>query len=288
MFPNLNSLCSNSDETAKTEETDSNLSNLSNVPNFSNFSNLSNVPNFSNVPNLSNISNVSGFSNFSNDSQVPAGINFGSNWNFNSLQLAEGEEESSGSLDALAKLHLEDNNSGSTFLLNPLTDLGLNFSFGSETRKEEKENVQQNFGEFKIPPLFSSVNSNVEKKSTFEIDLTSALLQKTSLHKTSKPQIKRNDENLYVESKNILEGLLLLPENEVRKKTLIRPSERPSKAAFVVCREWNRKKRICLEVERTSTSTLTDAKLTPFAFDTPSPDDVIKAAQSNVFQRTQK
>ena len=171
-----------------------------------------------------------------------------------------------------------------------------------------------NFGEFKVPSIFNQVDLNVKQESQTgnpEIDLTSALLQKTSIAKTSsKRQNKRKDENLYIESKNILDGLLLLPEGFGLKKTSIRVAERPSKVAFVLCREWDRKKRICLtdrtesttnsnderktettsksKEERKTKSMSKDVKLTPFAFDTPSPDDVVKAAQSNVFQRIQK
>ena len=231
----------------------------------------------------------------SNDSNIP-NLDFGSAWDFKKIKL---NDEPSNSLDALAKLHLETQDSSASatpsFLLNPLSDIGLSFSCGNTAATsnfnphpgEGKENEIQsmNFGDFKIPALFSSEEPKKNDKTGLEIDLTSALLHKTSIKSHSKPKsVKLKEENSYVKPFNILEEILLISEKVGSRKSPIGVSSRPSKAGLVVCRQWERKQ-LCAPVRKTSLSV---AKITPFRFDTPSPDDVIKAAQSNLMHRHQK
>ena len=228
----------------------------------------------------------------SNDSNIPS-LDFGVNWDFKKIELAE--EPSSNSLDALAKLHLETQDTSATpsFLFNPLSDLGLSFSSGNiaptlnfnTLAAEGKENIVQfqNLGEFKIPSLFGKEES--KPKTGFEIDLTSALLEKTSIKTASKPKnVKLKEENSYVKPFNILEEILLISESVGSRKSLIGVSSRPSKAGLVVCRQWDRK---CSTVPVRKAS-LSVTKITRFNFETPSPDDVVKAAQSFLMHRYQK
>jgi hypothetical protein len=90
----------------------------------------------------------------------------------------------------------------------------------------------------------------------------------------------RTDAQLFVESKNLLDGHLLFPENRGSVgRSKVRTKAAPSKAGIVVCRKWNGP-RVGVVRVRQPLSTLQ-----PFAFDTPSPDDVIRAAQSNIQNR---
>ena len=228
----------------------------------------------------------------SNHSAIPS-LDFGVNWDFKKIELAE--EPSSNSLDALAKLHLEtqDTSANPSFLFNPLSDLGLSFSSGNiapalnfnTQAAEGKENTVQfqNFGEFKIPSLFGKEESKA--KTGFDIDLTSALLEKKNVKTSSKAKsVKSKEENSYVKPFIILEEILLISESVGSRKSPIGVSSRPSKAGLVVCRQWDRK---CSTVPVRKPS-LSVAKITPFNFDTPSPDDVVKAAQSYMMHRYQK
>lgn len=209
-------------------------------------------------------------------------LNFGSvpNWNLNVIKLTEDENNAS-PLDALARLHLEQSNGENSFLL---TD--LDFSSSANKSSPNKDDILR-VTEFKIPSLFDNkgAEDNSDQSKVSEIDLTSALLQKSSLHKTKPKTVKLKDENLYIDSANIFEefGLLLPEHSDIRRQNQIRTPLRPSNVASVVCRQWDRR-RILLPVKKPS---VICNDIQPFCFDTPSPDDVVKLAQSKLFGRGQ-
>ena len=212
-------------------------------------------------------------------------LNFGAvpNWNLNVIKLPEEEEDKNNEspLDALVKLHLEQSNAENSFRL---TD--LDFSLSSTNKSSPQKDDILSVKEFKIPSLFDSINKgteNSDKNKISEIDLTSALLQKSSLNKTKTKAVKLKDKNLYIDSTNILEefGLLLSEHSDIRRPNQIRVPLRPSNVASVVCRQWDRR-RVLLPVRKTS---VIRNDIQPFSFDTPSPDDVVKLAQSKLFGR---
>jgi hypothetical protein len=210
-------------------------------------------------------------------------LNFGGaqNWNLNVINLTEDDNNES-PLDTLAKLHLGQSDIEKSFLLPD-----LNFSPSTTKSLPEKEDIL-NFKEFKIPSLFDGIQKgtdNSDTNKTSEIDLTSALLQKSSHNKTEAKNVKLKDENLYIESTNILEefGLLLPEQSGSRGQNQIRAPLRPSNVASVVCRQWDHC-RTLLPVRKAS---VICNDIQPFRFDTPSPDDVVKLAQSKLFGRCQ-
>lgn len=233
----------------------------------------------------------------SNESNIP-NLDFGAKWDFKKIELKE-EPTGGNSLDALAKLHLDSQDSSSTpsFLFKPLSDLGLSFSSGTSANApklnfnsqvgEGKENALQfkNLGELKPTPLLKKEETKGHVKTGFQIDLTSALLQNTCIKSQSMPKIvKLKAETSYVKPYDILEEILLISESFGSRKSPIKVLSRPSKAGLVLCRQWARKPSN-VPVQKTSLSV---PKITPFSFDTPSPDDVIKTAQSNLMYRHQK
>ena len=238
------------------------------------------------------------------------GFNFGGNWNLNDVRLKEETQNSElSSLDALASLHLEKSeaSAGSGFSFD-LDNLGLGFEKKNQTSSGSdftaKDGNKENFG-VKIPSLFetslasettlTSITTTVKPSNVDDIDLTSALLGKASLISSSssvassirksKKVVRENDANLFVESRNIFDELNIMAESRKRQNVScsVASSQTPSKAGRVVCRMWERRP-VAVCVDRRSVKTT--PTLLPFKFDSPSPDDVIKMAQSTVFKRS--
>ena len=235
------------------------------------------------------------------ENSVP-NLNFGGNWSLSNVQLKEEAQNSQlSSLDALANLHLEKSeaSSGSGFTFD-LNNLGLGFSVEKQEPSSDfgaKDGDKENFG-FKIPSLFETTKSletmtTTKPSNVDDIDLTTALLGKASVSSrvkesnraSKKDVVRENDGNLFVESRNIFDELSIMAESRKRQNvsSSVASTPTPSKAGKVVCRLWQRRPvAVCVDRKLSKTA----PTLAPFKFDSPSPDDVIKMAQSSVFKRS--
>lgn len=209
-------------------------------------------------------------------------LNLGPGWNFNNLQLKD-KPQTELSLAQLAELHLavadSNKNENSPFAFN-LNDLELNLSLGKREPERSNEEKNESFGlNFLIPPVCDL--PKIEEKTYFEIDIASALLLKPTLDNTKEARsnaktVKKADKDLFVESSNVFEELYLLTETRRSNvKHFVVTTSMPSSSGFVVCRQWNHQQ-VSLKVHKDPAS----QTLVPFLFDTPSPDDVVKSAQS--------
>ena len=207
-------------------------------------------------------------------------------------------ENSSISLSALANNHLGiDSNGGSGFALPTLASLGTNNSKSSleeegPTSLQALANLHLDQSSatqtgFSIPSIFGQDSSEVtqillpiptspEKIDSKPIDLSSAL--KTQSEKPLKPQkpIKVIAEKVI---KKNLEVELLLEETNFEGKENCKIQSQGSILGKVLTRKWRKKRRIIPY----PTNIQSDVK--PFMFDTKSPDDIVRDAQSQVFSR---
>ena len=207
-------------------------------------------------------------------------------------------ENSSISLSALANNHLGiDSNGGSGFALPTLASLGTNNSKSSleegptslqalaNLHLEQSSATQTGFS---IPSIFGQDSSEVtqillpiptspEKIDSKPIDLSLAL--KTQSEKPLQPQkpIKVIAEKVI--KKNLEVELLLEETNFEGKENSQDIQSQGSILGKVLTRKWRKKRRIIPY----PTNIQSDVK--PFMFDTKSPDDIVRDAQSQVFSR---
>ena len=207
-------------------------------------------------------------------------------------------ENSSISLSALANNHLGiDSNGGSGFALPTLTSLGTNNSKSSleegPTSLQALANLHLDQSSatqtgFSIPSIFGQDSSEVtqillpiptspEKIDSKPIDLSLAL--KTQSEKPFKQQkpIKVIAEKVI--KKNLEVELLLEETNFEGKENSQDIRSQGSILGKVLTRKWRKKRRIIPY----PTNIQSDVK--PFMFDTKSPDDIVRDAQSQVFSR---
>ena len=208
-------------------------------------------------------------------------------------------ENSSISLSALANNHLgTGSNGGSGFALPTLASLGTNNSKSSlegegPTSLQALANLHLDQSSatqtgFSIPSIFGQDSSEVtqillpiptspEKIDSKPIDLSLAL--KTQSEKPLQPQkpIKVIAEKVI--KKNLEVELLLEETNFEGKENSQDIQSQGSILGKVLTRKWRKKRRIIPY----PTNIQSDVK--PFMFDTKSPDDIVRDAQSQVFSR---
>ena len=204
-------------------------------------------------------------------------------------------ENSSISLSALANNHLGiDSNGGSGFALPTLTSLGTNNSKSSlegegPTSLQALANLHLDQSSatqtgFSIPSIFGQDSSEVTQillpipTSPEKIDSKPIDLLKIQSEKPLKPQkpIKVIAEKVI---KKNLEVELLLEETNFEGKENCKIQSQGSILGKVLTRKWRKKRRIIPY----PTNIQSDVK--PFMFDTKSPDDIVRDAQSQVFSR---
>ena len=179
--------------------------------------------------------------------------------------------------------------------------------------KLQKQTIATTSG-FKIPSLFgdasSSATSGIPKSQTLlnkpniprqTIDLSSALLSKDerpskylSIEEDKVASIQTNNyKNNTVSSKQLIASIDLLIPNDSVDINIQFQKKSPSSFGQVLCRQWkaNKKKRenifVGTESHVKKDLSANSKRVKPFMFDVPSPDEIIIAAQSKVFGRTQ-
>ena len=134
--------------------------------------------------------------------------------------------------------------------------------------------------------------SKTSVSSLPSIDLTSALrlepLKPDVKNKSQAKSTKSSYDLLTEPSENgVLDQVELLL--DYQHSRLVEQVRKPSAFARVLCNKWNNKKKGLKANRRTSqlksAPTLCCDKVKRFAFDAPSPDDIVRAAQSKVFRR---
>lgn len=173
---------------------------------------------------------------------------------------------SSSSLASLANAHLGNSNQG--IKVPPLGDLNQGPSLLCLAKKHTGESTL----------TFPSLNQT--KNPEQEIDLLSALRTNTSLPLPTKKALKpREDTKPSVHKKKVVE--ILVEKNHWGNLKVKHCKSQPSCLGKVLCRKWRRRP-IIKPVNRHQD------KIQPFKFDSQSPDDIVRAAQSTVFARHHK